>query len=357
MKDLIELSPDSPNRRQLVRYLGILLAGTCANSWMGCARNTSNFIPEHSHADAGILRVVATTGMIGDMLRELGGENFQIVQLIQAGVDPHLYRPIRDDIVSIVQADVVVHNGLHLEGRMGDVLAHSNGHVGFKGDIGPDGKFGTDQKNRRQKRRLHLAMADGLNPNEFLGEPGADAFDPHIWMDVELWSRAVSYLAESLSSFRPDLEPVIASHHQELRKKLLELDRRAIAAFASIPQPQRVLISSHDAFQYFGRRYGLEVEGIQGISTASEAGLRRIPELIDKIVMRKIPSVFKESSVAGKLIDALIAGASSRGHQLKLGEELYSDALGPSGSKADTYLGMMEHNFHAVVTALGGTWA
>lgn len=375
MKDLIELSSDSPSRRQWLRYLGILLGGTCANSWLGCVRNSGDFTPEHSQADARTrrspsgtqghppLRVVATTGMIGDMIRELGGENFQIVQLIQAGVDPHLYKPIRDDIVSIVQADVVVHNGLHLEGRMGEVLAHSNGksgtnrHTGPNDHVGSGGDVGTEQSKRPLKARLHLAMADGLNPNELLGEPGTDAFDPHIWMDVDLWSRAVSTLAESLANFRPDLEPMIALHHQELRQKLQELDRRAIAAFASIPQSQRVLISSHDAFQYFGRRYGLEVEGIQGISTASEAGLRRIPELIDKIVTRKIPSVFKESSVAGKLIDALIAGATSRGHQLNLGEELYSDALGPSGSGADTYLGMMEHNFQAVVTALGGSWA
>ena len=349
MKDLMEPSYAVPSRRHLLRNFGILLGATCANSLVGCVRrSSSDEISDESQAGyqgRKPLRVVATTGMIGDMLRELGKEHFEIVQLIQAGVDPHLYKPIRDDIVAIVQADVVVHNGLHLEGRMGEVLAHSNVHVG------------NEEKSSRLNTRLHLAMADGLKTNEFLGEPGTNAFDPHLWMDVELWSRAVHHLADSLASLRPELKSIIDLHHEELSRRLQELDRRAITAFKTIPVSQRVLISSHDAFQYFGRRYGLEVEGVQGISTASEAGLRRIPELIDKILTRRIPAVFKESSVAGKLIDALIAGAKARGHELKLGDELYSDALGPNGSGTDTYLGMMEHNFRSVVTALGGNWA
>lgn len=331
-----------------------VVVGLYASSWMGCVHQTGQAIPGQTDDEAGLvippslnqgrkaLRVVATTGMIGDMVRELGGSDFEIVQLIQAGVDPHLYKPIRDDIVAIVQADVVVHNGLHLEGRMGDVLSHA--------------EHKKSESSSSKNPRLHLAMADGLNNDDLLGEPGTDAFDPHLWMDVELWSRAVRFLAEALGRIRPDLKSAIAMQHETLHQGLLELDRRALAAMATIPEPQRVLISSHDAFQYFGRRYGLEVEGVQGISTASEAGLRRIPELIEKIVTRKIPAVFKESSVAGKLIDALIEGARARGHQLRVGEELYSDALGPKGSGADTYLGMMEHNFKAVATALGGTW-
>lgn len=347
MKDLNKPFSETPSRRHLLRYFGIMLGAACTNSLVGCVRSSSDAVSDDSKSEAQgrkPLRVVATTGMIGDMLRELGREHFEIVQLIQAGVDPHLYKPIRDDIVAIVQADVVVHNGLHLEGRMGEVLAHSKVPIE------------NAKKPSRLNTRLHLAMADGLEAIEFLGEPGTDAFDPHLWMDIVLWSKAVDHLADSLASLRPELKSIIALHHEELNRKLTELDRRAITAFETIPVPQRVLISSHDAFQYFGRRYGLEVEGVQGISTASEAGLRRIPELIDKIVTRKIPAVFKESSVAGKLIDAVIAGAKARGHELMLGDELYSDALGPKDSGADTYLGMMEHNFRAVITALGGTW-
>lgn len=289
-------------------------------------------------------KVVATTGMIGDMLRELCGGSVEIVQLIQAGVDPHLYKPIRDDIVAIVQSDAVFHNGLHLEGRMGDVLTRSNGRRGSSNSSSSSG------------RQTSFAMSDALSEDELLGEPGTDAHDPHIWMDVSLWARCVESISQALTKLLPDLAGQIETRFEVLRERLTKLDQKAIEAVKTIPESQRVLISSHDAFQYFGRRYGLRVEGVQGISTASEAGLQRIPELIDTIVSRRIPAVFKESSVGGKLIDALIAGARARGVELLIGSELYSDALGPAGSGAETYLGMMTHNFNSVITALGGKW-
>jgi manganese/zinc/iron transport system substrate-binding protein len=174
-------------------------------------------------------------------------------------------------------------------------------------------------------------------------------------MDISIWAEATKSIEAELSRRLPQHAQEFSQRAEKLRIDLLRLDEQGRQWIATIPARQRMLISSHDAFQYFGRRYGLKVEGVQGISTASEAGLRRIPELIDSILERQVPSVFKESSVAGKLIDAIIEGASARGYKLKVGEELYSDALGPVGSDAETYRGMMAHNLRAITRALGGS--
>jgi manganese/zinc/iron transport system substrate-binding protein len=281
----------------------------------------------------GKIRAVATTGMIADMVRQIGGDWVIVEQLIQSGVDPHLYKPIRDDVVAIMASSVVFYNGLKLEGRMADLLS---GNVA--------------------EGRVHIAMSDALDADMLLGEPGHDAIDPHIWMDVSMWKRATQLIQAELVRRLPQHAEIMTQRAEELRARLSELDRRGLTAMATIPESQRVLISSHDAFQYFGRRYGLRVEGVQGISTASEAGLSRIPELIQMIGERKVPAVFKESSVAGRMIDAIIEGAAARGIHLQVGPELYSDALGATGSGADTYEGMMAHNFQSVAESLGGRW-
>lgn len=280
---------------------------------------------------SGTVRVVATTGMIADMVRSIAGDAIHVTQLIPAGVDPHLYKPIRDDVVAIVHSQIVFYNGLKLEGRMADMLANS----------------------ARSDRR-HIAMSDALDPSDWIGDPDSEAIDPHIWMDVSLWSKTVPIILKSLCESLPELQDRFASSADALLKQLKQLDEYGLSVMQKIPQRQRVLISSHDAFQYFGRRYGLRVEGVQGISTASEAGLRRIPELIDLVAENGVPAVFKESSVAGKMIDAVIEGAASRGLKLKVGDELYSDALGPVGSQADSYMGMMKHNFDSVANTLRG---
>ena len=316
------------NRREFLRTATGGIPPLLGCSCLGCIPA----VIRHSDGQHGI-PVVATTGMIADLVRRLAKDAVQLTQLIAAGVDPHLYKPIRDDIVAIVNSRVVFYNGLKLEGRMADVLG-----------------------NRSDNGRVHVPLSDALDPNILLGEPGNDAPDPHIWMDVSQWSQTVPLIAKTLIAVLPHLESEINQSAQQLRLDLDQLDEQGRLAIATIPPKQRVLISSHDAFQYFGRRYGLEVEGVQGISTASEAGLQRIPQLINKVIENGIPAVFKESSVAGKMIDAVIEGASARGIRLQVGPELYSDALGPKGSGADTYLGMMKHNFQAVTTALGGNW-
>jgi manganese/zinc/iron transport system substrate-binding protein len=318
----------STNRRNLLK-LAVWTTATVSVS--GCPSPKDTLQGQHGNPSGEALDVVATTGMIADMVRSIGGNAVRLTQLIPAGVDPHLYKPIRDDIVAIVHAKIVFYNGLKLEGRMSDVL-------------------GT----RPKSDRLHVALSDALTSDDLIGEPMSDQVDPHIWMDVSLWSKTVGLIEQSLAARLPTHQARFQQAAEKLREQLAQLDRYGQESIERIPKKQRVLISSHDAFQYFGRRYGLRVEGVQGISTASEAGLQRIPQLIEIVSENSVPAVFKESSVAGKMIDAVIEGAASRSIKLQVGQELYSDALGPAGSHADNYLGMMKHNFDAVSQALSG---
>jgi manganese/zinc/iron transport system substrate-binding protein len=311
------------SRRKFLRVAG---GGSIGLVFGGCLRRSVEL-----NANPNAINVVATTGMIADLVRSIGGDAVRLTQLIPAGVDPHLYKPIRDDVVAIVHAKLVFYNGLKLEGRMADVLSTPS-----------------------RSERVHLALADAIPVDQLVGEPGTDAVDPHVWMDVSLWSMTIPKIQKALGEFLPQFQDRFSAAALKLADQLEKLDAYGMSIIESIPERQRILISSHDAFQYFGRRYGLRVEGVQGISTASEASLRRIPELIELVQQNGVPAVFKESSVAGKLIDAVIEGAANRGVALRVGKELYSDALGPAGSLADTYLGMMKHNFDAVAAALAG---
>lgn len=322
-RDLCSFSERRRFLSELLRLGGALTLGI-----VGCDSNKTLGRPR-----IGKVKTVATTGMIADMVLGIGGDHVESTQLIGAGVDPHLYKPIRDDIVQVLDSDVVFYNGLLLEGRMAELFARAS----------------------TADRRV-LAVSDAIPAEKYMSEPGTDATDPHIWMDVSMWSVATHSIEEALSIEIPEHAAEFKSRGDSLREQLDSLDLRGLEALNSIPPRQRVLITSHDAFQYFGRRYGIEVQGIQGMSTASEAGLQRIPELLDMIIARSVKAVFRESSVAGKLIEALVEGAAARGYQLNVGEELYSDALGPRGSGADSYVGMMEHNFRAISNALGGQW-
>lgn len=319
-------STSATDRRRFLSVIA-LAGGAWTLGVPGCR------ISQFESSDPSKLRVVATTGMIADVVRYIGGDLIELVQLINAGVDPHLYKPIRDDVVDVLSADIVFYNGLLLEGRMAELLSQAE-----------------------ESTRTTVALADAIPREMQMGEPGSSATDPHVWMDVSMWAIASHAVEQGIVGRRPKEAEELGQRGNELRGLLEKLDRRGLDAMASIPPRQRVLITSHDAFQYFGRRYGIEVHGIQGISTASEAGLKRIPELIDLIISRSIPAVFRESSVAGKLIDALVEGARSRGYPLQVGEGLHSDAPGPKGSGADSYMGMMEHNFRTIASSLGGRW-
>ena len=273
--------------------------------------------------------LVATTGMIADIARRLVDDEFQVVQLMGDGVDPHLYKPTRDDLVQLIRADAILYNGLLLEGKMQTVL------------------------NRLGEAERVYAVCDELPIDKLFG--GEDHHpDPHVWMDVVLWRNATQRMSDVLCLAFPDIAMKVQQREDELVAELSGLDEYGRKAMASIPRAQRILITSHDAFQYFGRAYGLEIQAIQGISTESEAGLQRVNEIVDLIVERKLPAVFIESSVPRDTIDAVVQGAAARGHKVKIGGELYSDALGSTGTYEGTYVGMLDHNFTTVARALGG---
>ncbi|HMP74141.1 MAG TPA: zinc ABC transporter substrate-binding protein [Kiritimatiellia bacterium] len=279
------------------------------------------------------IRVVATVGMIGDLVEQVAGDRAEVVTLIGAGMDPHSYKVTRRDVARLSEADVVFYNGLLLEGRMGDVLAR----------IGRSGK-------------PVIAVAERLDASLRLEDPEAKGKDdPHLWMDVGLWSGALEVIAEALGAFDPVDAERYRARAREARATLLELDEAVRRAMQTIPEARRVLVTAHDAFQYFGRAYGMEVMGIQGISTESEAGLRDINRLVGVLVERGIGAVFVETSVADKNVRALVEGARARGHTVKIGGELFSDAMGLPGTYEGTYVGMMDHNATTVTRALGGT--
>lgn len=277
------------------------------------------------------IKAVATTGMVADLVRAVGGEQVEVTQLMGSGIDPHLYRATRDDVNTIAGADIVFYNGLMLEGRMTDTLV----------------KIG--------RTKPVFAVTEALDESALLAPDGAAGHpDPHVWMDVEAWSRCVDSVAQALADFDPEHAEDYRANAEAYEAKLVELHAYAKSSLATVPEESRVLVTSHDAFNYLGRAYDLEVLGIQGLSTESEAGLSRINALVDLLDERKVAAVFVESSVPTKSIEALIAGARSRGREVKVGGELYSDAMGQAGTYEGTYVGMIDHNVTTVVRALGG---
>ncbi|MCU0802625.1 MAG: zinc ABC transporter substrate-binding protein [Rhodobacteraceae bacterium] len=271
--------------------------------------------------------IVATTGMIADLARRITGAEVQAI--FGPGVDPHGHRPTRTDILALSRGDLILHNGLNLEAQLTDLL--------------------TDMATQTRV----LAVAESIDPGLLLNDPAYAGFpDPHVWMDPTLWSTAAQAIAAALSDmgYPGDL----AANTQALLDDLAALDNYARTAIASIPEPARVLITAHDAFNYLGRAYGLEVQGIQGISTESEAGVARMQELVTLIRDRQVPAVFVESSVTDRSVRALIEGAAGAGMIVATGGELFSDAMGPEGSYEGTYLGMMDHNITTIAAALGG---
>jgi manganese/zinc/iron transport system substrate-binding protein len=277
-------------------------------------------------------RVVATTGMVADLVRIVGGERCEVTALIGSGVDPHLYKPTRADVKRLLEADVVFYSGLHLEGRMTEALVHL-----------------------QRGGKPVVAITESLGQSRLRAADDAPGFwDPHVWMDVSLWSQCLPAIVQTLSELDPVHAGEFQSRADELRIRLDNLDAKIAAAIWSIPEPQRVLITAHDAFGYFSQRYGIEVRSIQGVSTESEAGVGDVNQLVEFVVSRRVPAIFVESSVNSKTVEAVQEGAQSRGFAVRIGAELFSDAMGPPGSYEGTYLGMMDANATRIARALGG---
>ncbi|MET4104357.1 manganese/zinc/iron transport system substrate-binding protein [Roseovarius sp. MBR-78] len=289
------------------------------------------FAAPRAHAQGGPLGIVATTGMIADAARDIGGDHVEVQALMGPGIDPHSYRQTRTDIAALTRADLVLWHGLYLEAQMEDFL------------------------HRLGARQPVAAMGEAVPESLRIAHAGYEnRFDPHVWMAPALWRHVTDRIAVVLAEARPEAGAAFAANARGLRDRLDRLDTYAARVLASVPPEARVLVTAHDAFGYFGRAYGFEVEGIQGISTESEAGLMRIRDLVDMIVSRGIRAVFVESTVSDRNVRALIEGAAARGHEVRIGGELFSDAMGLPGTYEGTYPGMIDHNVTTIARALGG---
>lgn len=315
-----------------------LVAGCGRSADLPAGSHVASTVPPASQLSSGgrylgrgPIHAVATTGMVADLVRNIGGDRVQVTQLCGSGVDPHLFKATRDDLCEVLRGDFLFVSGLHLEGKLSLVLQ----------------RLGT--------KRPVVSVAEQL-PHETLIFPpdAAGAPDPHVWNDVSAWSLAAGVVAESLSVFDPKFAARYAESVAVYQTRLAKLHAYGVRVIATIPKERRVLVTSHDAFHYFGRAYGLEVLAAQGLSTESEAGLARINALVDLLVERQVPAVFVESSVPAKSIEALVEGAASRGHRVSIGGELFSDAMGSVGTYEGTYEGMLDHNLTIVARALGG---
>lgn len=275
-------------------------------------------------------KVLTTVAMVGDIVRNVAGDKATVTGLMGEGVDPHLYKPTRDDIVALRNADIVFYNGLMLEGKLQDTLVST----------ASGGK------------PVHAVTK--LIDAKYLLELEGGHYDPHVWMDPNAWAQATQAVADALSEFDPANKAQYQANAAAYVSRLKKLDAYAKEAIATIPQKSRVLITAHDAFNYFGRAYEMEVMGIQGVSTESEAAVRDIERLVNLIVERDIKAVFVESSVNDKNVRALVEGAGARGKNIKVGGQLFSDAMGKAGTYEGTYIGMIDHNVTTIVKALGG---
>jgi manganese/zinc/iron transport system substrate-binding protein len=275
------------------------------------------------------LKVVCTIGMITDVAQSIAGDKAEVTGLMGAGVDPHLYKVSHGDVEKLSTADLVLYNGLHLEGKMADVLVQ--------------------MARERAVVPVTRSIPDSLlrEPPEFDGH-----YDPHVWMEPLLWSYCIRVIEDEMSSQRPQFSEEFTRRADSLVALCATIQHEGQQKFISIPKEQRVLITAHDAFGYFGRAFDVEVHGLQGISTATEYGVADVTHLVELITSRKVKAVFVESSVPTKPLEAVIAGCRSRGHDVIIGGTLYSDAMGQSGTAEGTYPGMIRHNINTIYEAL-----
>lgn len=300
-------------------WIILVLAG-----WLGISCN-----PSAKNRENGKLSVLATTGMIGDAVKNIVRDSAEVVTLMGPGVDPHLYKATQGDLQKLQQADVIFYNGLHLEGKM----------VGIFEKV--------------SNRKPVFAVADGVPPAKLIHSPQfRNAPDPHIWFDVSTWKDAVVFVKEQMKTVDSLNAAYYEANAAEYLRKLDSLHEFVKRKIAGIPEDQRVLITAHDAFGYFGAAYDIEVKGLQGISTMSDYGLKDITDLVDFIIKRNIKAVFVETSVSKRSIKAVIEGCLEKGHEVKIGGSLYSDAMGPTGTFEGTYIGMVTTNVKTIVESL-----
>ena len=312
----------------MIRPIRLLIGAILISLLAGCATPVARSQEDLSRRP---IRAVTTIGMISDIVRHVGGQRVQVIGLMGPGVDPHLYKATEGDVIRLLEADVVFYNGLHLEAKMGDVLE------------------------RMRSRTRTVAVTDCIDRSLLLAPPQFEgAYDPHVWFDVTLWMKAVECVRDALVDMDPGSADLYRANAQAYLAQLADLHAYVQAQAARLPPEQRVLITAHDAFNYFGRAYGFEVRGLQGISTATEAGTADVQHLADFIAQRKIRAIFVESSVSPRTIEAVQAAVQARGFNVRIGGQLFSDAMGNPGTPEGTYIGMVRHNIDTIVSALSG---
>jgi manganese/zinc/iron transport system substrate-binding protein len=303
----------------LVGMIIILAAGLILS---GCGATTTG-------TENDKIVVTTTIGQIGDAVKNIGGEHVEVQSLMGPGVDPHLYKAKQSDIGKLQEADIIFYSGLHLEGKMLEIFEKMN------------------------KEKPTYAIADSI-PKDKLRKDQADntATDPHVWFDIDLWKIALEQVRDGLIEKDPENKEDYIRNTEKYFAELDELKAYSTEEMSKIPEEQRVLVTAHDAFNYFGAKYDLQVMGLQGLSTDAEYGLADVQSLVNTLVERNIKAVFVESSISEKSINAVIAGAQDKGHEVEKGGELFSDAMGKEGTEEGTYIGMYKHNVDTIVEGL-----
>ncbi len=276
------------------------------------------------------LNVVTTTSMLTDLVATIGGDAITLNGLMGSGVDPHLYKASEGDVTKLMNADIIIYNGLHLEGKLVEVF----------------------EKMEHQNHKT-IAVADGINKNNFISsEYFASSYDPHIWFDINIWKQVTQFTITALQEADPKNAELFETNGKEYLATLSALHKKVANTIATLPKEQRILVTAHDAFNYFGKAYDFNVVGLQGLSTATEAGVQDVQKLAHFIIENKVKAIFIESSVPKRTVEALQASVQSKGHDLKIGGTLYSDALGNPGTPEGTYAGMFEYNVNTIINAL-----
>lgn len=299
----------------------------------GCTSDSDSAEQRHQQR-SGPLNVVCTTNIVKDLVQQIGGDRVSVTAIMDGpGIDPHSYTPSPKDTNAMTAADVVVYSGLHLEGQLTQAL-ESLEHRGVPA----------------------IAVAEVLNrTNDVrLLTTEEDVPDPHVWFDPEIWANCGQWLADQLSELDPAGEAEYQQAAEEFSKQMTETKQQALELVNRIPAERRVLVTAHDAFEYFARAFDFRVEAVQGISTESEPGVRRINDLVQLLVDQQIRAVFTEQSVSEKNIEALVAGCAAAGHDLKIGAKLYSDTVGAEGTPEATLSGALLYNVRQIVDALSG---
>lgn len=289
--------------------------------WIGCR--------EQKKERNGRLQIVTTTGMIADAVENIVQDSADVRALMGSGVDPHLYKATQGDVSLLTEADMIFYNGLHLEGKMQAIFE------------------------KVERIKPVTAVSAGLDRKNLLKIPGTEeTYDPHIWFDVQLWQQGVKEISRTLQREDSAHAEFYRKNTQRYLQQLDSVDQFVRKRIREIPPQQRVLITAHDAFGYFGKAYGVEVRGLQGISTLSEFGLQDVSQLVNFIADRQIKAVFVETSVPRRAIEAVVAGSQARGHAVRIGGNLYSDAMGAANSPEGTYAGMVRANVNTIVNSL-----